>query len=54
MQATMPDGVVDAPRLGVGFLWTAAWAIITGPTITSLVQVHVSRSAWLGSWAMET
>ncbi|EMA21487.1 permease [Haloarcula marismortui] len=43
MQATMIDGVVEALRIGVGFLWTAAWAIIMGLTITSLVQVYVSK-----------
>jgi uncharacterized membrane protein YraQ (UPF0718 family) len=36
-------GVVEALRIGVGFLWTAAWAIIMGLTITSLVQVYVSK-----------
>jgi uncharacterized membrane protein YraQ (UPF0718 family) len=39
----MIDGVVEALRIGFGFLWTAAWAIIMGLTITSLVQVFVSK-----------
>src|SRR6056297_124201 len=43
MQAVLVDGVLDALRIGVGFLWTAAWAIIMGLTITSLVQVYVSK-----------
>ncbi|MXR43250.1 YHS domain-containing protein [Halobaculum sp. WSA2] len=43
MQATIIDGVLESLRIGVGFLWTAAWAIIMGLTITSLVQVYVSK-----------
>ncbi|USZ70156.1 permease (plasmid) [Halorussus salilacus] len=43
MVATMIDGIFEALRIGVGFLWTAAWAIIMGLTITSLVQVYVSK-----------
>jgi len=43
MVATILDGVLEALRIGVGFLWTAAWAIIMGLTITSLVQVYVSK-----------
>jgi len=43
MQATILGGVFEALRIGVGFLWTAAWAIIMGLTITSLVQVYVSK-----------
>ncbi|QCS44604.1 permease [Natrinema versiforme] len=43
MVATMIDGISEALRIGVGFLWTAAWAIIMGLTITSLVQVYVSK-----------
>ena len=43
MQATMIEGVFEALRIGIGFLWTAAWAIIMGLTITSLVQVYVSK-----------
>lgn len=39
----MIDGILEALRIGVGFLWTAAWAIIMGLTITSLVQVYVSK-----------
>ncbi|WP_336134438.1 permease [Natronomonas amylolytica] len=35
--------VVEALRIGVGFLWTAAWAIIVGLVVTSLVQVYVSK-----------
>ncbi|MFB6104682.1 MAG: permease, partial [Halobacteriaceae archaeon] len=35
--------VFEALRIGVGFLWTAAWAIIMGLLITSLVQVYVSK-----------
>jgi len=43
MQVTMVQGIFEALRIGVGFLWTAAWAIIMGLTITSLVQVYVSK-----------
>ena len=43
MVATILDGVLEALRIGVGFLWTAAWAIIMGLTVTSLVQVYVSK-----------
>jgi uncharacterized membrane protein YraQ (UPF0718 family) len=40
---TLGSQVVEALRIGVGFLWTAAWAIIMGLVITSLVQVYVSK-----------
>ena len=43
MPATVVDGVLESLRIGFGFLWTAAWAIIMGITITSLVQVYVSK-----------
>ncbi|MFD1688935.1 permease [Halolamina salifodinae] len=43
MVETMIDGILEALRIGVGFLWTAAWAIIMGLTVTSLVQVYVSK-----------
>jgi len=43
MQATLVDGILESLRIGVGFLWTAAWAIIMGLVITSLVQVYVSK-----------
>ncbi|MFC7185945.1 permease [Halorubrum yunnanense] len=43
MQPTILHGVFEALRIGVGFLWTAAWAIILGLTVTSLVQVYVSK-----------
>ncbi|MEF8784446.1 MAG: permease [Haloarculaceae archaeon] len=43
MQATILNGVLEALHIGVGFLWTAVWAIIMGLTITSLVQVYVSK-----------
>ncbi|WP_265111581.1 permease [Halosolutus halophilus] len=43
MQAAGIDGVIESLRIGVGFLWTAAWAIVMGLTITSLVQVYVSK-----------
>lgn len=43
MQATMIDGVFEALRIGLGFLWTAAWAFIMDLTITSLVRVYVSK-----------
>ncbi len=39
MVATMIEGIFEALRIGVGFLWTAAWAIIMGLTVTSFVQV---------------
>jgi uncharacterized membrane protein YraQ (UPF0718 family) len=37
------ESTLEALRIGFGFLWTAAWAIIMGLTITSLVQVYVSK-----------
>jgi len=40
--AVIPQ-LVEALRIGVGFLWTAAWAIIMGLVVTSLVQVYVSK-----------
>jgi len=40
MQAALVDGTVESLRIGVGFLWTAAWAIIMGLVITSLGQVY--------------
>lgn len=43
MQAALIEGTLEAVRIGVGFLWTAAWAIIMGLVITSLVQVYVSK-----------
>ncbi|AXG07150.1 YHS domain-containing protein [Haloplanus rubicundus] len=43
MQAALVDGIFESLRIGVGFLWTAAWAIIMGLVITSLVQVYVSK-----------
>ncbi|WP_226482078.1 permease [Natrinema amylolyticum] len=43
MEATLIDGILESLRIGFGFLWTAAWAIIMGLTITSLVQVYVSK-----------
>jgi uncharacterized membrane protein YraQ (UPF0718 family) len=43
MLATLGSEIVEALRIGVGFLWTAAWAIIMGLVITSLVQVYVSK-----------
>jgi len=43
MQAAIVDGITESLRIGVGFLWTAAWAIIMGLVITSFVQVYVSK-----------
>jgi uncharacterized membrane protein YraQ (UPF0718 family) len=43
MLATLGPAVAEALRIGVGFLWTAAWAIIMGLVVTSLVQVYVSK-----------
>ena len=43
MLSTLGTMVTEALRIGVGFLWTAAWAIIMGLVITSLVQVYVSK-----------
>ncbi|WP_433633572.1 permease [Halomicrococcus sp. NG-SE-24] len=43
METTLIDGVLESIRIGVGFLWTAAWAITMGLMITSLVQVYVSK-----------
>lgn len=37
------DQILEALRIGLGFLWTAGWAIIMGLMITSLVQVYVSK-----------
>jgi len=43
MTAAVTAQILEALRIGVGFLWTAAWAIIMGLVITSLVQVYVSK-----------
>ncbi|RXK51133.1 permease [Halorientalis pallida] len=43
MTPSLTPQVIEALRIGVGFLWTAAWAIIMGLVITSLVQVYVSK-----------
>jgi uncharacterized membrane protein YraQ (UPF0718 family) len=43
MQVALFEGILESLRIGIGFLWTAAWAIIMGLTITSLVQVYVSK-----------
>ncbi|NKE35511.1 YHS domain-containing protein [Natronococcus sp. JC468] len=43
MLATPGTEVFEALRIGIGFLWTAAWATITGLVITSLVQIYVSK-----------
>ncbi|MFC7139929.1 permease [Halosimplex aquaticum] len=43
LQATLGSQLFEALRIGFGFLWTAAWAIIMGLVITSLVQVYVSK-----------
>ena len=43
MQVALFEGFLESLRIGIGFLWTAAWAIIMGLTITSLVQVYVSK-----------
>jgi len=43
MPPTIVEGVFESLRIGVGFLWTAAWAIIMGLTVTSLVQTFVSK-----------
>ncbi|WP_435079234.1 permease [Halococcus sp. AFM35] len=43
MPTTLVDGVLESLRIGLGFLWVAAWAIIMGLVITSLVQVYVSK-----------
>ena len=40
MQAALVEGVLESLRIGVGFLWTAAWAIIMGLVITRPVQVY--------------
>ncbi|RRJ34044.1 permease [Halocatena pleomorpha] len=43
MQSALVNGVLESLRIGIGFLWTAAWAIIAGLIITSFVQVYVSK-----------
>jgi uncharacterized membrane protein YraQ (UPF0718 family) len=43
MPTTLVNGILESLRIGVGFLWVAAWAIIMGLIITSLVQVYVSK-----------
>jgi len=52
MAIALAQGMFEALRIGIGFLWTAAWAIIMGLVITSLVQVYVSKermAAMLGT-----
>jgi len=46
MQALPIDGILESLRIGVGFLWTAAWAIIMGLVITSLVKCTSPKSGW--------
>ncbi|MBS1263168.1 MAG: hypothetical protein MAG715_00338 [Methanonatronarchaeales archaeon] len=36
-------GVFEALRIGLGFLWTATWAIVLGLFVTSFVQEFVSK-----------
>ncbi|GAA0242958.1 permease [Haladaptatus pallidirubidus] len=43
METTVVNGILESLRIGIGFLWTAAWAITMGLMITSLVQVYVSK-----------
>ncbi|MDY7082870.1 MAG: permease, partial [Halobacteria archaeon] len=43
MPASISAQLIESLRIGVGFLWTASWAIIMGLVITSLVQVYVSK-----------
>ncbi|WP_254279330.1 permease [Haloarcula marina] len=43
MVTTLVSRVFEALRIGVGFLWTAAWAIVLGLFVTSFVQVYVSK-----------
>ncbi len=40
--------LLEALRIGAGFLWTAGWAIIMGLIITSWVQVYVSKERIAG------
>lgn len=40
--------LLEALRIGSGFLWTAGWAIIMGLIITSWVQVYVSKEKIAG------
>ncbi len=42
------SNLVEALRIGTGFLWTAGWAIIMGLIITSWVQVYVSKERIAG------
>jgi uncharacterized membrane protein YraQ (UPF0718 family) len=42
------DSLLEALRIGTGFLWTAGWAIIMGLVITSWVQVYVSKERIAG------
>lgn len=42
VSAIIPD-VLEALRVGFGFLWLAGWAIMSGILITSFVQVYVSK-----------
>lgn len=37
------QNILEAVRIGTGFLWTAGWAIIMGLVVTSWVQVYVSK-----------
>ncbi|WP_458190508.1 permease [Haladaptatus sp. NG-WS-4] len=43
MELGLGDGILESLRIGIGFLWTAAWAIVMGLMITSVVQVYVSK-----------
>jgi len=54
MQTALLDGILESLRIGIGFLWTAAWAIIMGLVITSLVQVYVSKERMAAVLGEET
>ena len=46
--STFFPSLLEALRIGTGFLWTAGWAIIMGLVITSWVQVYVSKERIAG------
>ena len=53
MSAIVLD-VLEALRVGFGFLWLAGWAIMSGILITSFVQVYVSKERMAGILGEET
>lgn len=48
MQATLGTQVIEALRIGVDFLWTAAWAIAVVSFVGSMGNVPFAVALWGG------